>query len=55
MKVRFSDGVEVETDGELRILELHDGLYVVGNGFLIPVSSRQEAQETIREMKKGAS
>lgn len=53
MIMRFSDGVCIDTAGELRTLELADGLYVVGQGFLIPVDSREEAGETIRELKKG--
>lgn len=51
--MKFSDGVCVDTSGELRTLELADGLYVVGQGFLLPVISQEEADETIREFKKG--
>ncbi len=53
MMLQFDDGVSIDTSGELRILELADGLYVVGRGFLIPVNSQEEAAETIREFKKG--
>ena len=53
MILQFDDGVSIDTTGELRILELADGLYVTGEGFLIPVDSREEADETIRELKKG--
>ena len=46
--MRFSDGMEINTDGELRIVRKSDGLYVVGEGYLIPVDSREEGEEEIR-------
>ena len=49
--LRFSDGVTIDTSCPLRVLELSDGFYVVGEGFLIPVSSEEEALEKIKEMK----
>ena len=51
MLMRFSDGVEIDTGGELRILELADGLYVTGKGVLIPVKDREEAEQTLRDME----
>ena len=50
--LQFDDGVSVDTTGELRILELADGLYVTGEGFLIPVANREEGEETIRDMTR---
>ncbi len=52
MVIRFSDGVSVDTSGELRCVRLSDGLYVAGRGFLIPVKDGEEAEATIREMSK---
>ena len=52
MVINFSDGISVDTTGELRVIRLNDGLYVVGLGFLIPVKDGEEAEATIREMKK---
>ena len=49
--LRFSDGVNIDTSGELRVLRLKDGYYVVGNGMLIPVEDRTEALKVIEEMK----
>ena len=49
--LRFSDGVNIDTSGELRVLRLKDGYYVVGNGMLIPVQDRAEALKVIEEMK----
>tara|TARA_Y100001970_G_C14028666_1_gene747431 strand:- start:544 stop:702 length:159 start_codon:yes stop_codon:yes gene_type:complete len=49
--LRFSDGVNIDTSGELRILRLKDGLYVVGEGMCIPAADREQAREMIKEMK----
>ena len=54
MKMRFTDGVEVDTSGELRKLHLHDGWYVTGKGLLMPVSSPEEADKIIQQMSKEA-
>ena len=48
--LRFNDGVSIDTSGELRVLRLSDGLYVVGRGMCIPVNNSEEAVETIRQM-----
>ena len=48
--LRFSDGEEFDTGGELRIEARQDGLYVLGGGVMIPVDSREEGQAIIREM-----
>jgi len=42
--LKFSDGIEIDTSGELRLLELYDGWYVVGDGRLIPVKNREEGE-----------
>lgn len=49
-KIKFSDGVVVDTSGPPRILTLKDGHYVVGSGMLIPVGSLKEAQVIISNM-----
>jgi len=43
MALSFNDGIEIDTSGELRILRLKDGLYVIGKGMLIPVVDENEA------------
>ena len=48
--LRFSDGISVNTAGELRPLELPDGWYVVGEGKLIPVKNKEEAKSLIKSM-----
>jgi hypothetical protein len=50
--IRFSDRVEIDTSGELRKLRLTDGLYVVGQGMLIPVKDEAEADATLRELQE---
>ena len=50
--LRFSDGVDVFTGGHYRIIEETDGLYVTGRGRLIPVKSRREGEEIIRQVKE---
>jgi hypothetical protein len=50
-KLRFSDGVEIDTSGEPRLLELHDGWYVVGHGQSIPCKDKAEAIEQLKELK----
>jgi len=49
--LRFSDGVTIDTSGEIRHLELSDGHYVVGKGMLIPVNTKEEALRIIRERR----
>ena len=48
--LRFTDGVEIDTGGELRPLQLVDGWYVVGNGGSIPVESEEQAKALIQEL-----
>lgn len=51
MTLKFSDGMEFDTSGPLRITSRSDGLYVVGEGMLIPVNSHEEAEEIINSRK----
>ena len=48
--LRFSDGVEIDTSGEPRVLELADGFYAVGKGILIPASDRLTAEFLVSKM-----
>ena len=49
--LRFNDGIEIDTNGPLRILRLKDGLYVVGEGWCIPVGDTKEAKAIIERFK----
>jgi hypothetical protein len=51
-KLSFSDGIEIDTSGELRLLELYDGWYVVGEGLLIPVDSEEEGRDMVELMRQ---
>ena len=47
--LNFNDGINIDTSGKPHVLELSDGLYVVGGGCMEPVNSRQEANEVLKE------
>jgi hypothetical protein len=47
MTLRFDDGVEFDPTGKPRIERRFDGLYVVGNGMVDPVSDIIEATEVL--------
>jgi len=49
--VTLANGVEIDTSGGLRILELQERYYVVGQDLLIFTNSREEAREEIRKLK----
>ena len=50
--LRFNDGIEIDTSGELRLLELYDGWYVVGEGLLIPVDSEEKGRDMVELMRQ---
>jgi len=50
--LRFNDGIDIDTDGPLRLLKLPDGYYVVGKGMCIPVNDVQEGIAMIKELGK---
>ena len=49
-KLKFSDGIEIDTSGELRLLELYDGWYIVGKGILIPVKDEENGFRIIKSL-----
>jgi len=51
-KLKFSDGVEFDTSGELRVEVRWDGLYVVGKGLLVPVKTMEEGEAFILKQNK---
>jgi hypothetical protein len=50
--LRFDDGIEIDTSGELRLLKLYDGWYIVGEGRLIPVKDEEEGEKIIDLIRK---
>jgi hypothetical protein len=55
LKLEFTDGMIIHTDGELRTLELSDGWYVIGEGKLIPIKSEEEGNKIISQLKDNTS
>jgi hypothetical protein len=51
-RLEFSDGVSFDTSGPYRIERRHDGLYVVGHGFLCAVDDREEGEKLIDELEQ---
>ena len=47
VELKFSDGMIIHTHGTLRIIELSDGWYLVGDGKLIPVKDENEGSEIL--------
>jgi hypothetical protein len=50
--MRFSDGMEFDLSGDLRVVHRRDGWYVVGRGMLIPVADREDGDRTVAQMTK---
>jgi len=46
--LRFNDGMNIRTDGPLRVISKSDGWYVVGNGMCCPVETVTEGYELIK-------
>jgi hypothetical protein len=49
--LRFSDGENFDTSGNLRIEVRKDGMYVMGEGLLIPVKDEREAHDILEALK----
>ncbi len=49
--ITLANGLDIDTSGGLRILELMEKYYVVGQDLLISTNSREEAREEIRKLK----
>ncbi|MBW2246161.1 MAG: hypothetical protein JRF62_03005 [Deltaproteobacteria bacterium] len=49
--VTLASGVDIDTSGGLRILELMEKYYIVGQDLLISTNSMEEAREEIRKLK----
>mgnify|MGYP001812800374 FL=1 len=49
---KLTNDVEIEVSGGLRVLEIENDFYVVGQEMLIPVNSREEGLEEIRKIKE---
>lgn len=52
MLIRFSDGVEIDTDGPFRVREFADGWYVLGGGMLIPCTDELEGHAIMCDLRE---
>ena len=50
--LRFTDGMTFDTGGPLRLQMRSDGMYVIGNGMLVPVRDAQEGRQLIENITK---
>ena len=50
--LRFNDGMSFDTSGPLRLSLRHDGMYVVGEGMLVPVRDEAEGRQLIENIDK---
>jgi hypothetical protein len=49
--LRFSDGIEFDLSGPLRIEERKDGFYLVGEGTLCAIKNEEEGLKLIENRK----
>ena len=52
MRIHFSDGVKINTDGPYRVIHRPDGYYVVGHGMLEAVGSHTEGNALANELRQ---
>ena len=51
-KLKFSDGMTIDTSGPYRIISIKGDMYVVGRGCCVPVENGKEAFEIISMFKE---
>ena len=51
-KLKFNDGLTIDTSGPYRVTSMKDGMYVVGYGCCIPVENGKQAFEIIKLLKE---
>lgn len=52
MTLRFSDGTSFDTSGPMRVEWRKDGYYAVGEGWLMPASSYEDAEGLVKKFSK---
>ena len=52
MTIKFSDGMQFDTSGPLRIIYRRDGLYIVGDNMLIPIRDANEGRDIIYRLER---
>ncbi len=51
MEMQFREGVRIDISGPLRIVNIEDSYYVVGEGLSLPCHGLREAEEMLQELK----
>ena len=51
-KLKFSDGITIDTSGPYRVISVKDSMYVAGHGCCIPVENGKEAFEIMKLLKE---
>lgn len=51
--LKFTDGEEIDTSGELRLEHRYDGWYLLGQGMLVPIKDPDEGRELMKKFKEG--
>jgi len=51
-KLKFSDGMEFDLSGPLRVELRADGYYVVGQGMLMAVNTQEEGENYIKNQNQ---
>ena len=46
-RLRFSDGINIDMSGTMRVIRKSDGYYIIGQGMCCPVDSVEEGQRII--------
>ena len=49
--LRFTDGMEIDVSGNLRVVHRSDGWYVVGEGMLAAVNDPDDGERLIEELR----
>jgi hypothetical protein len=47
MKVKFPDGIEVDTSGEFRVEEIDGQFFILGEELMLGVDSREQGEKEI--------
>ncbi len=50
--LRFTDGMSFDTSGPMRIVYKSDGMYVVGEGMMVPVRDQDDGRQLIENILK---
>jgi hypothetical protein len=49
-RIKFTDGVQFDTSGKYRVARRRSGYYVLGHGFLSPVTDKADGERLIADL-----